>query len=314
MRGKRGLVDRLRDRVVSALHVGHLRAGDRLPSIREVAAETGEDPRAVSRAYRALEVEGLVEVRDRSGVYAAPQARVGGGVLQETAEWAAHVLVEGWRRGIGVAEVAGFLQRCTTARAVRCAFVESSEDVIAAFAHDLREHLGVAVETVWLHSLPRGEPGAGGVDGSVPAALRAADLIVTTAFHARDVGPLAAALGTPLIAATVNADLVAAVERQLRSGALTVVCADPAFGRRMSLQYQELVAAGARLRVVLADDARGVAALDPAQLALVTRAARRRLGTVDLPLVFPHSPTISARSALEVVELLVRANLQGPAV
>jgi hypothetical protein len=43
---------------------------------------------------------------------------------------------------------------------------------------------------------------------------------------------------------------------------------------------------------------------------LLTRAARDRLGKVNLPLVFPHSPTISASSAQEIVELVIRWNLR----
>jgi len=310
MREKRDLADRLRDQVVSALHLGHLHPGDRLPSIRQVAAETGADARTVARAYRVLEAERLVEVRERSGIYAAPQGRVGGVLLQETAEWAARVLVEGWKRGIAVPDVAGFFQRCTSGPRVRCVFVEASEDVITAVTHDLREHLGVDAQEVWLHSLPRVNPGASLPQASIPSSLRTADLVITTGFCAREVGPLAAALGKPLITATVNADMVAAVERQLRSGALTVICADPSFGQRISLQYQELITAETQLRVVYADDPNGIAALDPSEPVLLTRAARQRLGEVGFPLVFPHSPTISSNSALEIVEFLIRLNLE----
>ena len=83
---------RLRDRILSGLHLGHLQPGDRLPSIRQVAAESGEDARAISRAYRQLEAEGLVEIRTRSGIYVAPQAHLGGDVLEESAQWVALVV------------------------------------------------------------------------------------------------------------------------------------------------------------------------------------------------------------------------------
>jgi DNA-binding transcriptional regulator YhcF (GntR family) len=309
---QRELTERLRDRIVSGLHLGRLRAGDRLPSIRAVAAETGEDARAVARAYRSLQAEHLVEVRERSGIYAAAQTRVEGGPSQETARWAARVVVDGWRRGIAVDQAAEFFARCTLRRRVRCVFVEESEDAATAFVHDLREHLGLAVETVWLHDLRRAAAAPLEV-AHLPRALREADLVVTTAFHARDVGPIAEALGKPLVAATVNDDMVAAVKRKLRTGSLTVICADPAFGRRFALQYGELVAPGTTLRVIEADDRRSVAGLDRLDPVLMTRAARERLGKVGLPLVFPHSPTISTASVQEIVELVVRWNLAQPA-
>ena len=307
---KRELAERLRDQIVSALHLGHLRAGDRLPSIRQVAAETGADPRAVARAYRALEAEHLVEVRERSGIYAAPQTRAGGILPQETARWAARVVVDGWKRGIAVDRIGEFFARCTTRRRVRCAFVEETEDAAAAFVHDLREHMGVAAEAVWLRDLPKVDPGAPVDVERVPRALLEADLVVTTAYTAREVAPLAEALAKPLIAATVHADLVAAVKRQLRRGPLTVICADPGFGARFALQYHDLVTPETALRVIHADDRRAVAALDRSEPVLMTRAARERLEKVNLPLVFPHSPTLSASSALEIVEFVIRWNLE----
>jgi DNA-binding transcriptional regulator YhcF (GntR family) len=309
MNENRNPEDRLRDLVVSALHLGHVRAGDRLPSIRQAAAETGADPRAVARAYRGLEAEGLVEIRDRSGVYAASQARVGGGVLEETAQWAARVLVEGWKRGIAADAIPEFFRRCAGARPARCALVESSEDVIAAFEHDLRAYVDVVA--VRADSLPPFDPRMDPGEVDVPAALRAADLVVTTTFHVREVRPLVEALGKPLIVATVNADLVAAVERQLRRGGLTVVCADAEFAQRLRTQYAEAVTPDTPLRVILADDADAVAALDRTEPVLATRAAVRRLGDVGLPLVFPHSPTLSAGAATQVAEFLVHFNLEG---
>lgn len=307
---KADLTAGLRDRIVSALHVGHLHPGDRLPSIRQVADETGADPRAVARTYRLLQAEGLVEIRERSGVFAAPQTRVGGVMLEETAQWAARVLVEGWKRGIPFAGIPEFFRRCSATRTVRCAFVETVEDVITAFVHDLRESLGLDARGVRLDSLPRFPPGTAVRTDHLPRVLLEADLVVTTALHARDVGPLAQALEKPMIAATVNAGMVAAIERQLRTGSLTVVCADPGFGQRIRIQYRDAITPETRLRVIRADDPAGISALDRSEPVLLTRAAHQRTGDVNLPLVFPHSPTVSADSALQIAEFLIRFNLE----
>jgi DNA-binding transcriptional regulator YhcF (GntR family) len=94
MESESSLINRLRYRIVNALHLGDLHAGGRLPSIREISQETGTDHRAVANAYRTLEAEGLVQVRGRSGVYVAPQERFGGELLAETARWMAGVLTE----------------------------------------------------------------------------------------------------------------------------------------------------------------------------------------------------------------------------
>lgn len=296
------LATQLRDRLLSELHLGHVRAGDRLPSIRQVATETGADARAVARAYRLLEAERLVEVRDRSGIYAAARADAGGALLEEKAQWAARVIVDGWKRGIAAPALGGFLDRCAAGRPVRCAFVESCEDTVTAFDHDLRHGLGLESCIVWVDA----PDAAGSRRAPAPRELRDADLVVTTAFHAAEVRPLAAGLGKPLVVATVNAHMVAAIERQARSGRLTVVCADRGFGRRIEMQYP---ATGRALRTVYADDPQAVRTLDRSEPILLTRAARLRLGDLRVPMVFPHSPTISEASALEIAELVVRLNL-----
>ena len=87
MESERELIRRLRMRVVRGLHLGDLHTGDRLPSIQEIEREFGINGRIVARAYRALKVEGLVEVRGRSGVYVAQQDQLTTRVLPETARW-----------------------------------------------------------------------------------------------------------------------------------------------------------------------------------------------------------------------------------
>lgn len=48
---------------------GTLRAGDRIPSVRELCRERGVSPATAMRAYDVLEANGLVESRHRSGYY-----------------------------------------------------------------------------------------------------------------------------------------------------------------------------------------------------------------------------------------------------
>ena len=48
---------------------GSLAAGDQLPSIRALSESRNVSPTTVSRAYEALEANGLIEARARSGYY-----------------------------------------------------------------------------------------------------------------------------------------------------------------------------------------------------------------------------------------------------
>jgi DNA-binding transcriptional regulator YhcF (GntR family) len=298
------LTERIRNHIIGALHIGDLSAGDRLPSIRQVARSLGEDERRVARAYRALETEGLVEVRGRSGVYAASQSRVGGALLEETAEWLAQVMLEGWTRRVTIARIPDLIRRYSMRVRVRCAFLDSCEDAVAAFTHELEEEFGMQVTPIWLDTLP---PPDVAIE-RFPSALREADLVVSTIFRAAHARLIAERFGSPMITVRVHPQAAAAVIARLRRGTLTVVCADPSFGERIRLQYADHVTRDDHIRVVLADDADAVARLDPSESVMLTRAARRRVKNFRAKMLMPHSPTLSPDSALELLRFLVRAN------
>ena len=55
--------------VKDALRLGTLQVGDRLPTVREAAASATINPNTVMKAYRELELEGLVTSRPGSGTF-----------------------------------------------------------------------------------------------------------------------------------------------------------------------------------------------------------------------------------------------------
>jgi GntR family transcriptional regulator len=55
--------------VKQALRMGLLQQGDRLPTVREVAGSLAINPNTVLKAYRELELEGLVQGRPGQGTY-----------------------------------------------------------------------------------------------------------------------------------------------------------------------------------------------------------------------------------------------------
>jgi GntR family transcriptional regulator len=65
----------LHDRVVAMILDGHLKEGDPLPSVRNVATETRVNPLTVLKAYQQLADEGLVEKRRGLGMYINGGAR-----------------------------------------------------------------------------------------------------------------------------------------------------------------------------------------------------------------------------------------------
>ena len=57
------------EQVKHAIETGTLRADDQLPSVRQIAEELLINPNTVARAYRELEHEGIVELKQGTGAY-----------------------------------------------------------------------------------------------------------------------------------------------------------------------------------------------------------------------------------------------------
>jgi GntR family transcriptional regulator len=63
------LYAQIASRVKLAIAAGELRAGEGLPSVRQLAATLRINPATVVQAYRALEVDGFVEMRQGAGTF-----------------------------------------------------------------------------------------------------------------------------------------------------------------------------------------------------------------------------------------------------
>ena len=103
--------------VRQSLLLGYLRAGDQLPTVKEVAVDLAINPNTVVKAYRQLEHEGLVAGRPGQGTFIT-------GTLaspSEAASRALRVSLEQWFRD---AAEAGLSDEAVTA-------------LIAAVRHDL---------------------------------------------------------------------------------------------------------------------------------------------------------------------------------
>ena len=65
------IYDMAGDRVLS----GDFREGERVPSVREVAAEIGVNPNTVMRSYERLQMDGIFESRRGLGLFCSVGAR-----------------------------------------------------------------------------------------------------------------------------------------------------------------------------------------------------------------------------------------------
>ncbi len=65
--------EQVRVQIADAIESGELAAETRLPTVRQLAAELELAVNTVARAYRELEMAGLVETRGRHGSFVAPR-------------------------------------------------------------------------------------------------------------------------------------------------------------------------------------------------------------------------------------------------
>ena len=64
----------LMEQVKHAIETGALKPGEQLPSIRPLAEELVMNPNTVAKAYRELEHEGVIELRQGAGAFVSSKA------------------------------------------------------------------------------------------------------------------------------------------------------------------------------------------------------------------------------------------------
>src|SRR5580658_7652869 len=59
------------DQVQAGIASGALNAGDQLPTVRQVAVDLAINPNTVSRAYREMEIRGMLDTQQGTGTFVA---------------------------------------------------------------------------------------------------------------------------------------------------------------------------------------------------------------------------------------------------
>jgi len=61
------------DQVTGGMAAGALAAGDQLPTVRQLAVDLSINPNTVARAYRELEIRGILETQQGTGTFISRQ-------------------------------------------------------------------------------------------------------------------------------------------------------------------------------------------------------------------------------------------------
>jgi DNA-binding FadR family transcriptional regulator len=221
--GRRDVADLLRERVVTGLHVGRFTGGERLPSTRALAKEFGVNERVVLAALRSLADDGLISLRPRSGAYIVPPDPAGNS-LPTLGAWLVTVLLQARLRGLAPRDVPEFLRRLLETRRVRAACIECNRDQLHLLCTELASDHGFVSEPVEIDDLR---------DPFASAALRSADVLVTTAFHRQEIQAVAKTLGKPCIAVALKSEIMDGVARRLRDGPVYFVATDERYSDKL---------------------------------------------------------------------------------
>lgn len=94
--------EQIRAQIAGLVAAGTLRPGDRLPTVRDLAADLGVAVGTATRAYRELEAEGVVVSRRRIGTVVAEWTRPGNADVDRAA---AALVVSGRKAGMSDLEI-----------------------------------------------------------------------------------------------------------------------------------------------------------------------------------------------------------------
>jgi DNA-binding transcriptional regulator YhcF (GntR family) len=301
--GREAIADALRNRIVTGLHVGRLVGGERLPNTRLLAAEFGVNQRVVMAALRTLASEGFVALRARSGAYVVPPHPAGGGVLPDLGAWLVNMLVQARARGLPPREVSEYVRRCLETRRVRAACIECNLDQQHLLCSELASDHGFVTESVEVSELGEVEP---------PLALRRADVLVTTLFHAPEVEVAAKKLGKPWIPVALRPDTMDEVGRALRQGPVYFIATDPRFEPKLRLMLKPVGPThNLRMMLVGRDDIDRIPADAPTfAMSSATEFLQQRHGSHPIQWRPIHTPrSFSDAAAQTLLDFLVRANM-----
>jgi DNA-binding transcriptional regulator YhcF (GntR family) len=240
--------DRVRARLLTALHLGRLQPGDRVPSVRRFAHVTGVNPKAVHRAYRILADEGFLEVRPGSGTFVSrgPSPGTPGRPTEsELLSTLNRCRAEALRLGLTPMQFASFLDRGLGASlgALRLAVVECNHEQIGLIAAELKASMGVRAVPVLLRDL-RAEP---------RRCLQPLSAVVTTDCHRAEVAAIVDPLGIPVHRVALDPTFPEGVIEHARHGPVVMIVRDESFGpvfQRLLRQMTGSAQIAARVRVV----------------------------------------------------------------
>ena len=292
------VAEQLRQRLLADLYLGSLDPGARLPSLRQLAAQYRVDVRVARRAYQVLEREGLVVMRQRSGVFLAPAQAGARSPLSPRAQWLVNLAVDGLARAVSVPELPSRVALYTHATHLRVACIECNTDQTSALCAELARAFGVKAVPFDIDAL------AGST--TLERELKEIDLLITTPFHTGEVKELAARTGHPWLSMAVRAESFSEIAQLMPHGPVYYAVADPRFAKKLGQIFDSTPHRDRFVPFVV--DEPSLPTVDPKAPLFATQLARERLERSVAARARPSGYAFAPESARALVAFIVDSN------
>jgi len=224
------LVTQIKDQVLSAISVGDLRPGDRLPTVRQLAEFLGINRNTVAQAYRLLENDGHVVTRAGGGTTVAGDPT--SGAPAAAPEALRDIVHEAFRqaRSAGFstrefAELASYASaQETTVPAQRIVVIDDYRGELDFVCATIRRALpGSAVEAFLVADLDAADPVA------LRQRLSGVDCALVAFYCLESVRSMLAAANVPVVAAGIGPTLnsLRRIAEECADKRVAIVCTEP---------------------------------------------------------------------------------------
>ena len=212
--------EKVREHLMTSLHLGRLRPGDRVASVRRLADIIGLNRKTVHRAYAVLVEEGILDARPGAGTFVA---RTPDPHRSQDALMHAVTLCRGEALSLGLSAsaFADFVHGALNGglRGLPLVIVECNHEQIDMIRRDIRAGLEANARPVLLDELV----------ADPAAALAGAWGVVTTECHRAEVEAATRTVGLPVYRVALDAEFPQAIIRWARTRDVVMAVGDQRF-------------------------------------------------------------------------------------
>ncbi|HKR60667.1 MAG TPA: GntR family transcriptional regulator [Pyrinomonadaceae bacterium] len=207
--------------LVTALHMGKIGAGDRLPSVRQMALRNNINHKTAFSIYQRLNLEGYITLRRGSGAYVSD---IDHSDLEQAYCLSLFKLIksnfaEADRLKINPRDFTRLSHRYlnkSPLKSVKVAVIECNDEQIGVFAAEISNKLGVAVSPLLLSRIEA-------PDRATHRLLSRADLFTTTHFHFKQVKALLESYHKKLLQLRLNPTFVPSFVNAASEGSVLMI-------------------------------------------------------------------------------------------